>query len=120
MTPDEIRNLVDGWASAVAACDVPALERLVAPHLREAVIGRARAVHSAFEAVEVTPVQVLIEQDGVAWRWRLAGRHIGAIGGHSPSGARRSIEGVNFQRVRDGAVVEHWTMVDLGALARSA
>jgi predicted ester cyclase len=118
MTADEIRKLVDGWARAVAACDVPALERLVAQELREAVVGRARAVHSAFEAVEVTPVQIVIEGNGVAWRWRLGGRHIGAIGGHAPSGERRSVEGVNFQRVRDGAIVEHWTMADLGPLSR--
>jgi hypothetical protein len=114
MTRDEILSLVHAWARAVAACDVGVLERLVMPPLREAVVARTRAVHAAFEDVEVVPVQVVIEGDAVAWRWRLSGTHVGPIGAVAPSGARRAIEGVNFQRVRDGVVVDHWTIVDLG------
>jgi predicted ester cyclase len=120
MTRDEIRDLVDAWARAVAACDIDALERLVGPSLREGIVQRTRAAHTAFKDVVVTPVQVLIDADNVAWRWRLTGTHVGAIGGVAPSGQRESIEGVNFQRVRDGAVVEHWTTVDIGPLARRA
>jgi predicted ester cyclase len=119
MTRDETRALVDAWAHAVAICDADALERLTMPAIRAGVIARTRAVHAAFEGVEVTPVEVLIDGDSVAWRWRLAGKHVGAIGGVAPSRERRSIEGVNFQRVRDGAVVEHWTMVDLAGLSRT-
>src|SRR5262249_31694328 len=69
MTRDEIRNLVEAWARAVAACDVSALERLVDPALREGVVGRTRAVHAAFQDVDVAPVQVVIDGDAVAWRW---------------------------------------------------
>jgi predicted ester cyclase len=120
MTRDEIRNLVDAWARAVSGCDLAGLERLVAPSLREGVVGRTRAVHGAFEDVAVTPVQILIDGESIAWRWRLEGKHVGPMGGTAPSGKRISLEGVNFQRVRDGSIVEHWTMADLAALVRAA
>jgi hypothetical protein len=117
MTREEMLGVVDAWVRAVAACDVGALERLVAPPLREPVLGRTRAVHEAFRDVELAAVQVVIEGGTAAWRWRLSGVHVGAIGGIAPSGTRKAIEGVNFQRVVDGTVVEHWTMVNLAALA---
>jgi predicted ester cyclase len=118
MTRDEMRILVDAWARGVAACDVDALERLVASPLREGVIGRTRAMHAAFSNVEVTVVQVVIDGDTIAWRWRLAGTHVGAIGSVPASGDRKAIEGVNFQRVLDGVIVDHWTTVDLAPLTR--
>jgi hypothetical protein len=118
MTRDEIRGLVDAWAHAVETCDVEALERLTAPALREGVVGRAKGVHGAFEGVKVIPVQVVIEGHEVAWRWRLTGRHIAEIAGIKPSGEEAFVEGVNFQHVEGGRVVEHWTTVDLGSLAR--
>jgi predicted ester cyclase len=116
---EDILAVVDAWARAVASCDVSTLERLVAEPLREAVIARTRAVHAAFADVAVAPVHVVVENDAVAWRWRLSGKHVGAIGGIPGSGTPRTIEGVNFQRVRDGVVTEHWTTVDLGGLSRA-
>jgi hypothetical protein len=117
MTRDEVLGLVHAWARAVAACDVGALERLVAAPLREPVVARTRAVHAAFQDVEVTATHVVIEDGVVAWRWRLSGLHVGPIGGVGPSRTRKAIEGVNFQRVRDGAVIDHYTLVDLAALS---
>jgi predicted ester cyclase len=118
MTREETVELVNAWARAVAACDLDALGRLVAPPLRDGVAARTRAVHAAFENVAVVPVQIVIEGDVAAWRWRLSGTHVGAIGGVAPSGASRSLEGVNFQRLSGGLVVDHWTTVDLASLSR--
>jgi predicted ester cyclase len=116
MTREQVVEIVNAWAQAVAACDVDALGRLVAPALREAAVARTHAVHAAFKDVEVVPLQIVVEGDVVAWRWRLSGTHVGAIGGIPPSGVRKSIEGVNFQRLSGGVVAEHWTTVDLAAL----
>jgi hypothetical protein len=115
---EDILAVVDTWARAVAGCDVNTLERLVAEPLRAGAIARTRGVHAAFASVEVAPVHIVVENDSVAWRWRLSGRHVGAIGGVPGSGAQRTIEGVNFQRVRDGVVTEHST-VDLSGLLRA-
>jgi predicted ester cyclase len=118
MTREETVDLVNAWARAVAACDLDALGKLVAAHLRDGVAARTRAVHAAFADIEVVPVQIVVERDTVAWRWRLSGTHVGAIGGVPPSGVRKSIEGVNFQRLSGGVIVDHWTAVDLAALSR--
>jgi hypothetical protein len=118
MTRNEMLGVVDAWVRAVAACDASALEKLVTPPLREPVLARTRAVHAAFEKVELAAVDVVIEGDRAAWRWRLSGIHVGAIGAIAPSGAHRTIEGVNFQRIVDGRVVDHWTTVDLASLTR--
>jgi predicted ester cyclase len=115
---EQVVEIVNAWAHAVAACDADALGRLVAPALREAAVARMRAVHAAFEGVEVVPTQIVVEGDLVAWRWQLSGKHVAAIGGIPPSGARRSIEGVNFQKLSAGVVTDHWTTVDLGPLSR--
>jgi predicted ester cyclase len=120
MTRDEVRDLVDAWARSVGALDEAALERLTSPALREGVLARSRGVRAAFADVEVVPLQVVIEGDSVAWRWRLSGRHVGPIAGIAPSGEPVSVEGVNFQRIGEGRVVEHWTTVDLAPLARKA
>jgi predicted ester cyclase len=76
-------------------------------------MARARAVHAAFREIEITPVQVVVEGDAVAWRFRLTGTHVGSLTGIAATQRAVAIEGVNFQRVREGVVVEHWTTVDL-------
>jgi predicted ester cyclase len=118
MTREEILGVVGSWARAVAACDVGALEGLVAEPLREAVVARTRAIHAAFEGVEVVAGDVVVEGDAAAWRWRLSGLHVGALAGVAPTRTRKTLEGANFQRLRGGIVVDHWTIVDLAALAR--
>lgn len=116
MDRDGMQALVSAWARAVARNDAASLEAMVAPALREGVIGRARAVHAAFRDVAVEPVTIVVEGDAVAWRFRLRGRHVAALGGVAATQRNVVLEGVNFQRVRDGVVVEHWTTVDLGPL----
>jgi predicted ester cyclase len=54
----------------------------------------------------------------IADRGELSGVHVGAIGGLAPRGTHKVIEGVNFQQMRSGTVVDHWTVVDLAPLAR--
>jgi len=42
---------------------------------------------------------------------------VGAFAGVAATGRRVTLRGVNFQRIADGKVTEHWTMVDVaGAL----
>ena len=116
MDRDRMHAVVNAWARAVAGNDAAALEAMVAPALREGVVQRARAVHGAFRDVAVDPVAIVVEGDAVAWRFRLRGRHVAALGGIAATERNVVLEGVNFQQVRDGIVVEHWTTVDLGPL----
>jgi hypothetical protein len=116
MTRDHMRALVNRWSLAVARNDVGALGAMVAPRQREGVLTRARAIHAAFREIEIVPVQVVVEDDVVAWRFRLAATHVGPLGEIAATQRAVVLEGVNFQRVRDAVVVEHWTTVDLAPL----
>jgi predicted ester cyclase len=118
VTHEEILRVVQIWTRAVASCDAAALEQIVTPTVRDPVVARTQAVHVAFKEVDVVAQEVVVEGDVVAWRWRLSGVHVGAIGGIAPSGRRKTIEGANFQRLRDGIVIDHWTLVDLSPLSR--
>jgi predicted ester cyclase len=79
---------------------------------------RARAVQGALSNRTVTVDALVIEADRVAWRWSLRGVHAGVFLDVAPTGKSVVLSGVNFQRVRDGRVVEHWTLGDLASLAR--
>jgi len=78
---------------------------------------RAAAVGAAFADIEVVVDALVVEGDAIAWRWTLTGTHVGPFAGASATGRRVTLQGVNFQRLRDGRVAEHWTQIDvLGAL----
>jgi predicted ester cyclase len=66
----------------------------------------------------VTVDALVVEDDRVAWRWVLRGVHTGAFLDVPPTGKAVVLPGANFQRVRHGRVVEHWTLADLASLAR--
>ena len=74
---------------------------------------RAAAVRAAFADIDVAVDDLLVDGDAIAWRWTLTGTHVGAFAGMAPTGRRIPLRGVNFQRLRQGRVVEHWTLVDV-------
>ena len=85
---------------------------------RETFKARARGVRSAFADLRVTVDDVVVEGDAIAWRWTLTGTHAGPLLDIAATGKRVTLRGVNFQRVRDGRVAEHWTLADLAGVAR--
>jgi predicted ester cyclase len=83
----------------------------------ESVKARASAVRAAFDELEIRVDELLVEGDGIAWRWTLHGKHVGTFAGVEPTGRRVALRGVNFQRLEGDRVAEHWTLVDVfGAL----
>lgn len=52
----------------------------------------------------------------VASRWTLTGTHRGAFAGMAPTGRRVTVTGVDFSRIVDDKVAEHWAQFDLLAL----
>jgi predicted ester cyclase len=79
---------------------------------------RTRAVHAAFQDVEVVVEDLLVDGDRVAWRWTLTGTHRGPFLGIPPTGRRVTMTGINIQRVANGVVVEHWSNADQLGLLR--
>jgi len=58
-------------------------------------------------------LQELIGEDAiVAARYRWQGTHKGLFLGITPTGRRLSVRGMDFYRLEDGRVVEHWDVVD--------
>ena len=55
----------------------------------------------------------LAERDLVATRKSLHGTHLGEIWGLNPTGNQVSWEFIDIFRVKDGALIEHWTSMDL-------
>jgi steroid delta-isomerase-like uncharacterized protein len=126
----QIQELVTRWATqAVAAGRDEVWDELLADDVvdrsgggesrgRETFKARARAVYAAFADRTVSVDDLVVEGDRIAWRWTLTGTHSGPFLDIQPTGKRVTLRGVNFQRVRDGAIVEHWTLADLAGLAR--
>jgi len=73
--------------------------------------------HSAFSNVEMRVDTVVAERDTVAVRWTARGTHTGELMGIAPTGKDVTVEGVQFDRVRDGKIVESHGLFDaLGML----
>jgi len=73
--------------------------------------------HSAFSNIEMRIDSLVAERDVVAVRWTARGRHTGELMGIAPTGRDATVEGVQFDRVRDGKIVESHGLFDaLGLL----
>jgi predicted ester cyclase len=78
---------------------------------------RAGAVRAAFSEIQIVVDDLVVGGDAIAWRWSLTGTHVGPFAGLAATNRRATLRGVNFQRLREGRVAEHWTLVDVfGAL----
>jgi predicted ester cyclase len=67
-------------------------------------------------AVRMTLDELVAEGDRVAFRWTMTGKHVGEFAGIAPTGRPVSLTGLNFERVADGKIVEHWSEYDRLAL----
>jgi steroid delta-isomerase-like uncharacterized protein len=58
----------------------------------------------------------IAEGDTVVTRWTLTGTHQGMFQGIPPTGRAVRFNGIEFNRVLKGRLVEHWSMFDNLAL----
>ena len=61
-------------------------------------------------------VQLLVDGDGVAVRWRGTGTQHGPFGPVPPTGRTVDYQGASFMRFEDGKVVENWSVNELLAV----
>jgi predicted ester cyclase len=126
-------RLVESWVKAVESGTPGAFETLVThdvldisgvtqppgpeasarrPSGAEPFEARARALHAAFTGVSVTVDDLVVDGEVLAWRFTLRGEQRGPFLGVEATGRHVAIQGVNFQRIENGRVREHWTLVD--------
>ena|ERR1044071_6567353 len=78
--------------------------------------GFMQAFTTAFPDARITVDDDISEGNIVASRWTITGTHQGEFQGVPPSGRPISVDGVDFSRVVDGKIAEHWAQFDLMSL----
>jgi steroid delta-isomerase-like uncharacterized protein len=73
---------------------------------------RIRLLRDAFPDVRFLLEELIAEDALVAARYRWQGTHKGLFLGIAPTGRRLSVRGMDFYRLEDGRVIEHWDTVD--------
>jgi predicted ester cyclase len=76
---------------------------------------RVQQLHGMF-AIRITLEDITAEDDRVAFRWTIRGRHIGEFAGVAPTQRDVTITGINLERIADGRIIEHWSEYDRQAL----
>lgn len=75
--------------------------------------GFMQAFTTAFPDARITVDDSISEGDIVASRWTITGTHRGEFQGVPPTGRNVTINGVDFSRVVNGTIAEHWAQFDL-------
>ena len=79
---------------------------------REQLKLRAGALLSAFSPCTFKIEDIVAEGDRVAVRWRSRGTQSGEFMGIPPTNRSYEIAGIDFHRLADGRMAEHWHVVD--------
>jgi steroid delta-isomerase-like uncharacterized protein len=73
---------------------------------------RIRELRKAFPDLRFVLDDLVGEGEVVAARYHWQGTHKGTFLGIAPTGRRLSVRGMDFYRLEDGRVIEHWDVVD--------
>ena len=71
---------------------------------------------AAFPDARISVDDAVAERDIVASRWTLTATHRGDFQGVPPTGRPVTMKGVDFSRVVNGKIAEHWAQFDLIAV----
>jgi steroid delta-isomerase-like uncharacterized protein len=71
------------------------------------------AFTTAFPDAKITIEDAVGEGDTVACRWTITGTHQGDFQGVPPTGRPITMKGIDFSRVADGRIAEHWAQFDI-------
>jgi steroid delta-isomerase-like uncharacterized protein len=127
MDRNQIEAFTARWLAAIQSGNLAEFEHLVSEEVtdghtgqatrRDAFQERAAGVARAFSDLQGQVDELLIDGDRIAWRWTLTGVQRAPFLGEPGSGQRVRLNGTNFQRLANGVVVVHYTLLDaLGAL----
>ena len=67
-------------------------------------------LQAAFADLQITEEDMVVEEDTVATRWTVSGIHKGEFMGTGPSGEPFQFTGTAFYRIRNGKIIEIWSV----------
>ena len=76
------------------------------------------ALRASFPDIHFDLEDILAEGDKVVARWTCTGTHRGEFRGIAPTGKRVAFSGMNIYRLRDGKIVERWSVKDYATVFR--
>lgn len=85
---------------------------------REGFKERIRMFREGFPDQTLTVEDMVTDDDRAALRVTSRGTHTGRIFGLHPTGRGFEIQGMDFYRLEDGVIVEHWAQYDTQSLMR--
>ncbi len=124
MDRQHIETVVRRWTEAIVTGRLDIFKELLAEDVVdrsgskpvsgvEPIAARAGAVRAAFADIQIAVDELIDGGEAIAWRWTMTGTHVGPFAGLAPTNRQATLRGVNFQRLRGGRIVEHWTLVDV-------
>ncbi len=78
--------------------------------------GFMASITAAFPDAHISLDTAIAEGDTVASRWTIRGTHRGEFQGMPPTGNAFAAPGIDFSRIADGRVAEHWAQFDMMSL----
>ena len=106
-------ELVDDWLAEDAVDHTPPPGM---PGNRETARQIFQMIRAAFPDHDAQIVHMISEGDLVATYKTFTGTHEGEFMGIPPTGRRATIRVMDFVRIREGKVAEHWNIVDVAGL----
>jgi steroid delta-isomerase-like uncharacterized protein len=82
----------------------------------DAWVGFVMSFADAFPDLRLTVEQAIADDDMVACRVRFDGTHQGDFQGLAATGRRVTFSSMEFNRIADGKIAEHWVVIDLFGL----
>ena len=68
---------------------------------------------AALPDARIAVASSLADRDTVASRWTITGTHQGEFQGVPGTGKQVTLTGIDFSRIADGKIAEHWAQFDL-------
>ncbi len=83
---------------------------------RESFRSYVEAWRVAFPDVHCELIDIIQDGERIAWRVHTTGTHKGDSFGIAATGRSVEFESMHHARVRDGKLIEHWMVMDLGGV----
>ena len=121
----DAQHVIDAFVAAINAGDDDALLALLADDFvdrtpnplhgsdREAfVTDKIRGLRTSFPDLQLRVDETLVDGDRISYLWTLTGTNDGPFADQGPTGIPVEFRGMNLETVRDGRIVEHWSVHD--------